>query len=412
MELSLRPYKSVGEFEFNAKREIVRGFMKEHASELATHARTDGKVADDSYENLGLEFIYTKYDKLGAIELKSPSKLVFNGVNLMEKTWKELLHQFQMLDPEIQVSSKDFISYKFGVAVFAPNKDTNPNTLPTSITAFDKQFFIHKDGIADPQYLNTFHIHVPFFRAGRSEKSRSEAKSEGLKEAFSEVREKGIMIWNQVPIALDYASDLPEILQPILSLLEKMRTSTEGTHELKLACASFTTEWKVKWNEKFLLIDAHWVKVKGGYEDALNDTDPNIGQLTLVKSEFLSEWKMPLLQVWNALKHENVEPELSGRVRSMERSIKEMGKFYREDKSLISTTPDGRKKVDFTSMNQWKMLLFALIIIAIIIGPIAYFGFDTSTYWWVRLGRNIALVILIGIPVFLGLRALIRRKKR
>lgn len=410
MELTLTPYKSLGAFEFNAPRHTIRGIMKDHANNLATHARSDGKVADDTYENLGLEFVYTKYDRLGAVELKSPSTLMFNGDDLMAKTWKELLLQFQMLDSEIQISSKDFISYKYGIAVFAPEKDTNPNVLPTSITAFDEKFFYHKDGIADPQYLNTFHIHVPYIRI-RTHSTNGESKPENLNEIFSEVREKGIILWNQLPITLDYSNDLPEILEPIVELLEKMSATQEGAHNLELKCPSFTCLWKVKWNNTFVLIDANWSKIKGGYEAALNDTDPNIGELTLVKTEFIAEWKMPLLQVSNGLKAAKIERELYLRVRKLESLLDGMGKFYKKDKQLISTTINGRKKVDFRSIRQWQMLQLALFIVALVALPIVYFGFDSSTYWYVKLGRNIALTVIIGMPVFLLLKAMITRRK-
>ena len=144
MEIEIIPYQQVGAFHFNALRSQSREILIDHYDDLYCHARTDGKAPDDTYAKLGLEFIYTKYNRLGAVEMSVPANPIFQGKSLLKMSWGELYVWFQQMDPEIEVSDKDFISYKFGISAFAPTKNEDLNVLPTSITVFETNFFQQK----------------------------------------------------------------------------------------------------------------------------------------------------------------------------------------------------------------------------------------------------------------------------
>ncbi|PHR35249.1 MAG: hypothetical protein COA38_02880 [Fluviicola sp.] len=417
MEFEIKPYIGVGVFEFDARRSKNREELSDHDDDLYCHARTDGKSPDDSYKNLGLEFIYTKYNRLGAMELMEPSIPLFKGRNLLESTWNELLNLFQQLDPEIQVSDKDLISYKLGIAIFAPEKNENPFVKPTSITVFDEKFFTHKVGVANPEHLNSFHIHVPYVGISKEITYNGTTAEELLKNAFSDVSEKGIILWNQVPIAFEYSEDLPLLLNPIVELLESIKAQTEGKSELNFECPSFSMQAKIKWNDKFILIDSDWTRINGGYESALKADNPPIGQLTLMKNEFLSEWKILLEQCVNTLKGSNVvvvtsESRVSlNRLKSIERWIPHYGKFYRENQSILTVQTDGRKSVDFRKMSFVKVALIAIVLIGLVLLPVLFSESTPSTYWFISLLRSVGILLIVGIPLYFIARNWLKNRR-
>jgi hypothetical protein len=409
MEIEIIPYQQVGAFHFNALRSQSREILVDHYDDLYCHARTDGKAPDDTYAKLGLEFIFTKYNRLGAIEMNAPAKPMFEGKSLLNMTWAELLVWFQRMDPELVVSDKDFISYKVGISAFAPTKNEDPNVLPNSITVFETNFFYQKIGIPNPALLNSFFIHVPYLETFENGNIEEETHREILTRAFEPTRENAFWIWNQLPIAFNYSSDLPQLIDTIAELLSILKQQPEGKTIIHFNCPSFACDWNVKWNDKFVLIDAQWQHIAGGFEAALNDEVLPTHQLTLLKSEFLAEWKVLLQQCVRVLTSKRVkmnDNDSKSRVKelvSLEKWIPNFGKFYGESQQWITTNADGRRTVNLMKLPYWKIALIILFVLAVVLLPIYYFNRGHESPFWALDGiiRVFLIVLVVTIPLTL-----------
>jgi len=366
MELEIKPYQSFGPLHYGIPRSEGRSFIEE---EPKTELMSNGSVPNDTYEKLRLYVIYDKYNKLAGAEIQRPCKPIFQGKNLLKMPWNESLAWFKKMDPEVQETHKEFISYKFGIAVYAPSKNENPESLPKTITVFKKDYFNQKVGIPQAEHLESFFIQNAYVEAIPEKNEKFETVSQAMQGVFSRNKENGIILWNEIPVKFNYTFDLPVLLPQFVSMLQDILTKEEGEQLVELKCGSFETVWKVKWNKKYVLLNSDWKLVSGSYSGALNE----VNQLTLLRSEFLAEWKMLLQQCHSAFETSGAtisnaeEAEIIDAVKQLEKRIKNFGKFYRDaSPSVVTKNAEGRIEVDLNHLSKgFKWLLGTGIIVSV-----------------------------------------------
>jgi len=212
MKFEIHPYQSVGAIHFDKKRNENRAQF-EVLPEV--HAMTDGQLPIDAYEDWGVFVVYDKYNRCGEVEIRRPANVMFEGKDLLAMTWQELLEWFQNLDAEIQESHKDFVSFKYGIGIYAPEKKEDPTILPESITIFRKDFFSIKKEIPNPFDVKSFHIQAAFVESILSNKKSFPSVSDAMKNIFSKNKEFGIFLWNLTPVRFSYSEDLPQLIIPL-----------------------------------------------------------------------------------------------------------------------------------------------------------------------------------------------------
>ncbi|MCB0565585.1 MAG: hypothetical protein H6558_12180 [Lewinellaceae bacterium] len=402
MQFELRPYKTIGPLVFGDSRADVRECF-DNAPEVV--AMAEGRLPNEQYKSSGIFVIYDKYDRFAAAEISRPAQPTFEKKNLLSIPWEELITWFRKLDPKLEESEKDFVSFKLGISAFAPNKDKNPKVLPTSITVFRENFFYVKDGIPDPQDVNSFHLHVAHVEPIEQQNLTFDGIEQAFQTAFAKNREFALLLWNGVPIKFTYTVDLPLMLKTVLSMLEALIEKGTGTHTLEFDCPAFTTRWDLKWDEKFIQIESHWDKVDGGYEAALNEEAEEIFKLLLLKKEFVFEWKMLLQQCRQAFElsgaslNQVIDRELIRLLRKLERQISHFGKFYKKQEKLITTQADDRKKVDFRKLPQWAQYILIALILVLVVVPAYLLSKDKNSPFWML--KNLRPIVLYLTPFLL-----------
>ena len=133
MELIIEPYKSFGPVEFGVSRDETRTHLGDLDEVMLV---TGGNLPIDHHKDKGLAVVFDKYDNCAAVEIKRPSKTIFKGKNLMRLSWEEALEWFKKIDPSTEETYKEFVSWKYGIAFYAPAKNENPKTLAKTITVF------------------------------------------------------------------------------------------------------------------------------------------------------------------------------------------------------------------------------------------------------------------------------------
>jgi len=97
------------------------------------------KFDTDAYEGF---FVYFKEPGIAeAIEFNNKSTILFNEENLFGKSFGELKEYFQSIDDDLELESTGLTSNKFGIGIFAPYAESQPEDKPEGIIIFEKGYY-------------------------------------------------------------------------------------------------------------------------------------------------------------------------------------------------------------------------------------------------------------------------------
>lgn len=102
------------------------------------------KHKDDEYDTDAFKWCHVYYKSPGiceAIEFFPPSIVTFNGVNLFERTFKEIKELFLNIDDSIECKESGLTSYKYGVSFYAPSAEDIPSKPVEGIIVFEKGYY-------------------------------------------------------------------------------------------------------------------------------------------------------------------------------------------------------------------------------------------------------------------------------
>ncbi|MDH5653068.1 MAG: hypothetical protein OEZ39_14525 [Gammaproteobacteria bacterium] len=110
--------------------------------------------------------------------------------------------------------------------------------------------------------------------------------------------EYAVMLWNGIPIRLDYRQDIPEMVSELVSMLEFVNATKEDEIKVfKFLTPNIETEWQVAIQGDQLEVTAKWFSIVGDYAEVLNQ----LGMIVIRRDEFMSEWKLLLEQFIQAI---------------------------------------------------------------------------------------------------------------
>jgi hypothetical protein len=154
-----------------------------------------------------------------------------------------------------------------------------------------------------------------------------ETLSSAILAIFPEATEDAYMVWNWVPVRINYNCDLSVILEDVLLMLTALLQSNDGSHVASFGANTFRAQWSLHWVAGDLTVNAQWQSIAGSYEDILN----NRCTLERPRDEFLSEWKSLLKKVIRAIDHSGIkieEEEQFAMLRRVEAAIPKCGRIY------------------------------------------------------------------------------------
>ena len=184
-------------------------------------------------------------------------------------------------------------------------------------------------------YYNGCYLQVGFLDKIRPE----ERNFADLREAFQFIlkrnKEYAVLLWNGVPLRLSYVWDIPFMIEQIIIFLDKLvdteNQDIEPNHHCVFQTKNIKCDWYMEWNAEFLQINSQWEKIPGNYQSALNA----IAQIKMMKTDFISEWKILLEQLIRAFQDSGAklyDPDQVARFDMLIRInqvIERRGRYYR-----------------------------------------------------------------------------------
>ncbi|HYO62032.1 MAG TPA: hypothetical protein VER08_00090 [Pyrinomonadaceae bacterium] len=139
MRLEITAYTGVGPVKFGMTREEVRlavgppvrPFMKTPDDELPT----------DAFDDLGVHVYYKKPGVCEAVEMGSPAEPTFRGQVLIGRPYSELRRWFESLDESVETDDTGLLSYKYGVGLYAPAAEEEPDEPVEGVIVFERGYY-------------------------------------------------------------------------------------------------------------------------------------------------------------------------------------------------------------------------------------------------------------------------------
>ena len=172
-----------------------------------------------------------------------------------------------------------------------------------------------------------FEIQICNPSIGRRTSDQKETLSSAILAVFPEVTEDAVMVWNWVPIRINYNCDLSVMIEDLLLMLSDVLQSDHGSSATFFGSNTFRAAWSLSWADGTLRIETKWESVAGSYEDLLNSRST----LEVQRGQFLSEWKALLGKVIEAIDTSGIriaDQEHVLLLRRIEAAIPRCGKLY------------------------------------------------------------------------------------
>lgn len=137
MLCKIYPHIGIGGIELNSKREAIRHKFNQNFKEFR-------KTPYDVNTTDAFEFCHIYYDNENlceAIELFEPATVVFDSFIIAEQPYEKVREYFENIDDSLDFNDAGFTSYKYGIGVFAPYADDEPDEPIESIIVFRKGYY-------------------------------------------------------------------------------------------------------------------------------------------------------------------------------------------------------------------------------------------------------------------------------
>lgn len=128
------PYKSVGNLFFDDSRIVIRQKLNEKFEAGVKEFDGSSEYYDYFLESQ-LFVYYDKTDKILAFEFFEPNP-VFDGVNILSKSYKKLLEILKKLDKDLKVDYNGFTSYKYGIGANTNDDPEDNDAMPEAVIVF------------------------------------------------------------------------------------------------------------------------------------------------------------------------------------------------------------------------------------------------------------------------------------
>lgn len=127
--------------------------------------------------------------------------------------------------------------------------------------------------------------------------SKDSSLAEAIETIFPLYTENVILYWNHVPIALSYKYDISYMASDLIMLLENVTEHEKGESKIAWLPDTFRSDWNIWWKNGNIHIAARWENLIGDVHLLLKKDK----QIDMEIIEFMSEWKLPLQNIINAL---------------------------------------------------------------------------------------------------------------
>lgn len=132
----IKPYQGFNDIRFGCVSTEIEKYMKVNPRKVkkSPYDKCETDVYNDFY------VYYDEHGKCEAIEFTNNAELIFNQNSLFDKKYIDIETIFRNMDSNIEIDEVGFNSNKFGIGVYAPNKD-DCNSKIESVIIFKQGYY-------------------------------------------------------------------------------------------------------------------------------------------------------------------------------------------------------------------------------------------------------------------------------
>jgi len=137
LKFIIEPYVGAGK--------ILLGMTsKQIQNELVIKPEKFKKFEDDEFDTDDFKYCHVYYKKPGvceAIEFFGEAKVIINNETILGKSYTEIKDMFEAIDDSIDFDATGLTSFKYGVGVYAPFAEDEPDEPVESVIVFEKGYY-------------------------------------------------------------------------------------------------------------------------------------------------------------------------------------------------------------------------------------------------------------------------------
>jgi hypothetical protein len=139
----IKSFISVGDLKFGKGRDSINGSLNSIFKPVFEKTLSGVEFVTDHYNDEGLMLGYfVKNYKLAYVILNDPCEAIFEGEDLLVMSYTECLEFLKKFDADIEEEEYvGFKSYKYGVAIYAPNGTDDPECYIEAVTVGEQGYF-------------------------------------------------------------------------------------------------------------------------------------------------------------------------------------------------------------------------------------------------------------------------------
>ncbi|MFJ1329200.1 hypothetical protein [Capnocytophaga canimorsus] len=139
----IKPFEKVGELKFGMDRNSINNQLNTKFEPVFEKTLGGVEFVTDHYDNLGVMLGYLQtHLSLRYVVLSDPCEAIFEGEDLLAKTYSECLEFMKQFDSDIEEEEYvGFTSYKLGIAIYAPNATDDPDCNIEAVTVGEVGYF-------------------------------------------------------------------------------------------------------------------------------------------------------------------------------------------------------------------------------------------------------------------------------
>lgn len=137
MKLEIKPYIGAGDVLLGMTSEKIQniiGIVPTKFKKVQT-----SKMYTDAYE--WFHVYYNDKGKCEAIEIFEPSIPIFRGKYLINRPFIEVKNYFYTIDDSIEINNAGFTSFKYGIGIYAPYAEDEPDEPVESVIIFEHGYY-------------------------------------------------------------------------------------------------------------------------------------------------------------------------------------------------------------------------------------------------------------------------------
>ncbi|MFJ1430243.1 hypothetical protein ACILE2_05490 [Capnocytophaga canimorsus] len=143
MKSLITPFVSVGSLKFGTNRDIINNTLNAEFKAVFEKTLSGITFVTDYYDDKGIMLGYLQtHLSLRYVVLSDPCEAIFEGEDLLAKTYSECLEFMKQFDSDIEEEEYvGFTSYKLGIAIYAPNATDDPDCNIEAVTVGEVGYF-------------------------------------------------------------------------------------------------------------------------------------------------------------------------------------------------------------------------------------------------------------------------------